>query len=84
LTVVEEPSTPYTEMIPFVELFPDTHEMPLKTMPFRFVVPSLLMLKDAFYPATARKGSYETQKKKRRGSVAITMGGEHVIDSGYA
>jgi hypothetical protein len=71
LTVVEEPSTPYTEMSPLVELFPDTREMPLKTMPFHFVVPSLFMLKDAPDLSTLQSGSYETQRKEKKGLVAI-------------
>jgi hypothetical protein len=55
LTVVEEPSTPYTEMIPFVELFPDTREMPLKTMPLPFRRPIITCVERCIRPSDCAK-----------------------------
>jgi len=72
LTVVEEPSTPYIEMSPIVELFPDTREMPLKTMPVPFCRPIIIYVeRDAPDPSAVRSGPYETQRKERESLVAI-------------
>jgi len=55
LTVVEEPSTPYIEMSPIVELFPDTREMPLKTMPVPFCRPIIIYVERCSRPIGCAK-----------------------------
>jgi hypothetical protein len=65
LTVVEEPSTPYIEMNPLVELFPDTSDMPLKTMPVPFCRPIIIYVERCSRPIDCAKWILcETQRKK--------------------
>jgi len=65
LTVVEEPSTPYTEMIPLVELFPDTREMPLKTMPIPFRRPIIIYVEKCIRLCDYAKRILSTSKETK-------------------